>query len=98
MEENQSFSEVFPSGAATNCTSAGMPYLCGLAAANGLALNFYANDHGSLLDYLYNTSGSDWTASPYNCNESVCASIGAVTGDNLVRALSRREPDLARIL
>jgi acid phosphatase len=65
-----------------------MPYLCGLAAANGMALNFYANDHGSLLDYLYNTSGSDWTASPYNCTESVCASIGAVTGDNLVRALT----------
>ena len=88
MEENQSFSEVFPSGAATNCNSAGMSYLCGLAAANGLALNFYANDHGSLLDYLYNTSGSDWTASPYNCNGSVCASVGAVTGDNLVRALA----------
>jgi acid phosphatase len=88
MEENQSFSEVFPSGSATNCTSAGMPYLCGLAAANGMALSFYANDHGSLKDYLYNTSGSDWTVSPYNCGEAVCASIGAVTGDNIVRALT----------
>jgi hypothetical protein len=88
MEENQSFAQVFPSGSATNCTSSGMPYLCGLAAANGMALNFYANDHGSLLDYLYNTSGFDWTASPYNCGESACASIGAVTGDNIVRALT----------
>jgi acid phosphatase len=92
MEENQSFSQVFPSGTATssNCSSSGMPYLCSLAAANGMALNFYANDHGSLLDYLYNTSGSDWTASPYNCGESVCASIGAVTGDNIVRALTNQ--------
>jgi len=88
MEENQSFAQVFPSGSATNCTSSGMPYLCGLAAANGMALNFYANDHGSLLDYLYNTSGFDWTVSPYNCGESACASIGAVTGDNIVRALT----------
>ena len=88
MEENQGFSEVFPSGGATGCASAGMPYLCSLAATNGLALNFYANAHGSLLDYLYSTSGLDWTASPYDCGESVCASPGVVTGDNLVRALA----------
>jgi hypothetical protein len=88
IEENQSFSQVFPSGSATNCTSAGMPYLCGLAAANGLALNFYANVHGSMLDYLYATSGSTWSGSPYNCNGGGCASIGVITGDNLVRALT----------
>jgi hypothetical protein len=88
MEENQSFSQVFPSGTAADCSSSTMPYLCGLAATNGMALNFYANDHGSLLDYLYNTSGSDWKANPYNCNGSVCASVGVVTEDNLVRALT----------
>ena len=88
MEENQSFAQVFPSGGATNCSSAGMPYLCSLAAANGLALNFYANQHGSLLDYLYSTSGSSWTSSPYDCTGEACASVGVITGDNLVRALT----------
>ena len=88
IEENQSFSQVFPSGGATNCSSSGMPYLCGLAAANGLALNFYANVHGSLKDYLYATSGSAWTGSPYDCTGDSCASIGVITGDNIVRALT----------
>jgi acid phosphatase len=87
MEENQSFSQVFPAGSATDCTSSGMPYLCSLAAGNGLALNFYSNVHGSLLDYLWNTSGSDWTTSPYDCTANDCASVGVVTGDNIVRAL-----------
>ena len=86
--ENQSFSEVFPSGAATNCQSSGMPYLCSLAAANGLALNFYSNNHGSLRAYLYSTSGSGWTGQPYNCSGSSCASAGVITGDNIVRALT----------
>jgi acid phosphatase len=65
-----------------------MPYLCGLAAANGLALHFYANSHGSLRDYLYVTSGSTWTASPQDCTGSACAKLGVITGDNLVRALT----------
>jgi acid phosphatase len=88
VEENQSFPRVFPSGTATNCASSGMPYLCGLAAANGLALNVYANSHGSLEDYLYMTSGSTWTASPTNCTGSYCASIGVITGDNIAKALT----------
>jgi acid phosphatase len=65
-----------------------MPYLCGLAAANGMALDFYANLHGSLRDYLYVTSGSGWTSSPDNCTGSACAKFGVITGDNLVRALT----------
>lgn len=87
MEENQSFSAVFPSGSATNCSSSGMPYVCSLAAANGMALNFYSNQHDSLLAYLYSTSGATWTGSPYNCNGLSCASIGAITGDNMARAI-----------
>jgi hypothetical protein len=51
--ENQDFSQVLPAGRATNCSSSGMPYLCGLAATNGTALYFYSNAHGSLLAYLY---------------------------------------------
>lgn len=86
MEENQGFSQVFPSGLASTCSSSGMPYLCGLASKNGIAVNFYSNVHGSLLDYLFNTSGSDWTNGPFNCDADNCAV--PVTGDNLVRALS----------
>ena len=88
MLENQDFSQVFPAGQATNCSSSGMPYLCGLAAKNGTALNFYSNAHGSLLAYLYNTSGGDWTGSPSDCTGSGCAHAGAITGDNIVRALT----------
>jgi acid phosphatase len=88
MEENQSFSQIFPSGAATNCSSSGMPYLCGLALKNGLALQFYSNNHGSLLDYLYDTSGATWTGSPASCTGSACSSEGAITGDNIIRALA----------
>ena len=79
MLENQDFSEVFPAGRATNCSSSGMPYLCSLAAKNGTALNFYSNAHGSLLAYLYNTSGADWTGSPSDCTGSGCAHAGAIT-------------------
>jgi phosphatidylinositol-3-phosphatase len=88
MEENQSFAQVFPSGGATNCAAAGMPFLCGLAAANGLALDLYANSHGSLRDYLYITSGANWTGSPYNCTGSNCSKLGVIAGDNMVRALT----------
>jgi acid phosphatase len=88
MEENQDFSQVFPNGTASNCSGSGMPYLCGLASANGLALHFYSNVHGSLLDYLWDTSGADWTGTPYDCGGSSCASEGIITGDNLVRALT----------
>ena len=88
MLENQDFSQVFPAGRATNCSSSGMPYLCSLAAKNGTALNFYSNAHGSLLAYLYNTSGADWTGSPSDCTGSGCAHAGAITGDNMVRALT----------
>jgi hypothetical protein len=88
MEENRGFSQIFPTGLASDCSSSGMPYLCGLANKNGMALNFYSNGHGSLLPYLFNTSGSSWTNSPSNCNGARCAAPGAITGDNLVRALS----------
>lgn len=66
-----------------------MPYLCSLAAANGTALNFYSNRHGSLFAYLLNTSGADWTEKPYDCSGARCASAGVITGDNIVRALTK---------
>jgi len=89
MLENQGFSQVFPSGGATNCSSSGMPYLCSLAAVNGVALHFYANAHGSLLDYLFATSGADWKGKPYDCSGSACSSAGVIKGDNIVRALNK---------
>jgi hypothetical protein len=90
MEENQSYSEVFPSGASTlsNCSSSTMPYLCSLAAKYGMATNFYSNRHDSLLLYLYAVSGSTWTGSPYNCNGLSCSSEGVITGANLMSLLT----------
>jgi len=88
MLENQDFSQVFPSGGAANCSSSGMPYLCGLAAKNGMASHFYANTHGSLLAYLFNTSGANWKGKPYDCTGDACSSAGVIKGDNIVRALN----------
>jgi hypothetical protein len=88
MLENQDFSQVFPAGGATSCSSSGMPNLCVLAAANGVASHFYANTHGSLLSYLFNTSGADWKGKPWDCTGSACASAGVIKGDNIVRALN----------
>jgi hypothetical protein len=88
MLENQSFLQIFPSGDASNCSSSTMPYLCGLAASNGLALNFYSNAHGSLYAYLYNTSGAEWSGKPYYCTGESCAHAGVIAGDNIVRALT----------
>ena len=88
MLENQGYSQVFPAGGATSCSSSGMPYLCTLAEANGMATHFYSNAHGSLLAYLFNTSGADWKGKPYDCTGSACASAGVIKGDNIVRALN----------
>jgi len=89
MLENQDFSQVFPSGGATSCSSAGMPYLCTLAQSRGgIATHFYSNAHGSLLAYLFNTSGADWRQKPYDCTGSGCASSGVIKGENIVSALT----------
>ena len=89
MLENQDFSQVFPAEDATDCSSSGMPYLCTLAEANGMASHFYSNAHGSLLAYLFNTSGADWKGKPYDCTGTACASAGVIKGDNIVRALNK---------
>jgi acid phosphatase len=88
MLENQGYSQVFSAGGAISCSSSGMPNLCVLAAANGVASHFYANTHGSLLSYLFNTSGADWKGKPWDCTGSACASAGVIKGDNIVRALN----------
>ena len=88
MLENQSFSQVFPSGSAGSCKGSPMPYLCGLAQSGGIATHFYANAHGSLRGYLFNTSGSAWEGKPWNCSGSNCSSAGVIKADNIVSALT----------
>ena len=88
MLENQSFNQVFPSGSAASCAGSPMPYLCGLAQTGGIATHFYANTHGSLRSYLFNTSGSAWEGKPWDCSGSNCSSAGVIKADNIVRALT----------
>jgi hypothetical protein len=76
VEENHSFSSVVGNSS--------MPYLNGLASANGLATQYYADSHPSLPNYLMLTvgAGASITGSAgdsYN---------GVVSQDNVVRALT----------
>jgi hypothetical protein len=87
MLENQAFSQVFPSG--SDCTSSGMPNLCNWARTKGgIATHFYANTHGSLRSYLFNTSGAAWEGKPWDCSGDACSSVGVIKADNIVRALT----------
>src|SRR5258706_16077242 len=64
IEENTSFSKVFPSG---------MSWLSGQGKKYGYANNFYSNVSGSLLDYLYLASGS--CESNYKCGGAPVCSL-----------------------
>jgi phosphatidylinositol-3-phosphatase len=75
IEENRSFSTVYPTG---------MPWLSGLGNANGIATNFYSDEPGSLLDYLWLSSGSGEPA--FGCDGNACAQI--ITSDNIFRELN----------
>jgi len=76
LEENHSYSDVIGNG--------NMPYLNGLAAANGLATQYYADAHPSLPNYFMLTTGLG-TAITGNLGD---AYDGVVTQDNVVRALT----------
>ena len=76
LEENHSYSDVIGSPS--------MPYLNGLASANGLATQYYADAHPSLPNYFELTVGegtsiTQLSGDSYN---------GVVTQDNVVRALA----------
>lgn len=76
VEENHSYSDVIG--------NSNMPYLNGLATANGLATQYYADAHPSLPNYLELTVGEGLSITglqgdSYN---------GVVTQDNVVRALT----------
>ncbi len=76
MEENHSFSDVIG--------NSNMPYLNGLASANGLATQYYADAHPSLPNYFALTTG-EGTSITGTLGDSF---DGVVTQDNVVRALT----------
>jgi phosphatidylinositol-3-phosphatase len=76
IEENRSFSTVYPSG---------MPWLSALGDRYGIATNYYSNEKGSLLDYLWLSSGSG--ESDFGCGGSQCSKT--VTDNNVFRQLNQ---------
>jgi acid phosphatase len=76
LEENHSFSDVIGNSS--------MPYLNGLASANGLATQYYADAHPSLPNYFMLTVGEGTSITGTEGD----AYSGIVTADNVVRALT----------
>ena len=76
VEENHSFSDVIGNSS--------MPYLNGLATANSLATQYYADAHPSLPNYFMLTVG-EGTSITGSAGDSY---NGVVTQDNVVRALT----------
>jgi phosphatidylinositol-3-phosphatase len=76
IEENRSFSSVYPYG---------MPWLSALGNAHGIATDYHSDESGSLLDYLYLSSGS--SESSFGCNGGLCSR--PITSNNIFRQLNR---------
>jgi phospholipase C len=76
VEENHSFSAVYPHG---------MPWLSALGDLYGIATNYWSDEPGSLLDYLWLSSGSGEHA--FGCGGWGCP--GIVTDDNIFRELDK---------
>jgi len=76
IEENRSFSTVYPTG---------MPWLSALGDANGIATNFYSDEPGSLLDYLWLSSGS--SEHSFGCDGNGCAQT--ITSHNIFGELNQ---------
>ncbi|HLZ39653.1 MAG TPA: alkaline phosphatase family protein [Candidatus Sulfotelmatobacter sp.] len=76
LEENHSFTDVIG--------NANMPYLNGLANANALATQYYADAHPSLPNYFELTVGAG-TSITGSAGDSY---NGVITQDNVVRALT----------
>lgn len=77
VEENRSFSTVYPNG---------MPWLSALGNAYGIATNYYSDESGSMLDYLWLSSGSGERA--FGCGGWGCEKI--IPSDNIFRELDRQ--------
>jgi hypothetical protein len=76
VEENHSYNSVIG--------NASMPYLNGLASANGLATQYYADAHPSLPNYFELTVGEGTSITGFEGDSF----NGVVTQDNVVRALA----------
>ena len=72
VEENQSYSTVYHNK---------MPWLSALGDKYGIATNYYSDESGSLLDYLWLSSGSGELA--FGCSGNDCTE--AITDDNVFR-------------
>jgi acid phosphatase len=75
VEENHSFSTVYP---------AGMPWMSALGNAYGIATNYFSDEPGSMLDYLWLSSGSGEEA--FGCAGWGC--LQTITSDNIFRELN----------
>jgi phosphatidylinositol-3-phosphatase len=75
IEENRSYSTVYPTG---------MPWLSALGNSYGIATNYYSDQSGSMLDYLWLSSGSGEQA--FGCAGWGCSQT--ITDDNIFRELN----------
>jgi phosphatidylinositol-3-phosphatase len=75
VEENHSFSEVMSS----------MPWLVSMGNQYAFATDYHADEPGSMLDYLWLSSGSGEKA--FGCSGAGCTQ--PITSDNIFRELSR---------
>jgi phosphatidylinositol-3-phosphatase len=76
IEENRSFSSVYPDG---------MPWLSSLGDSYGIATQYYSDESGSLLDYLWLSSGSGERV--FGCTGGHCRE--RITSNNIFRELNR---------
>jgi acid phosphatase len=76
IEENRSYSSVYPTG---------MPWLSQLGNSYGIATNYYSDESGSLLDYLWLSSGSGEHV--YGCTGGGCPHV--IKSDNIFRELNK---------
>lgn len=75
VEENQSFSTVYHNQ---------MPWLSALGDKYGIATNYYSDQSGSLLDYLWLSSGSN--EQKFGCNGNQCKQT--ISDNNIFRQLN----------
>lgn len=74
IEENHSFSTVYHNQ---------MPWLSAVGDKYGVATNYFSDEQGSLLDYLWLSSGSGETN--FGCNGNGCSQT--ITGDSIFRQM-----------
>jgi phosphatidylinositol-3-phosphatase len=77
IEENHSYSTVVDQGR--------MPWLKALGDKYGIATNYFSDEKGSLLDYLWLSSGSN--ESKFGCGGNQCSH--AITDNNIFRQLNK---------